>query len=41
MDCVLNVFFIGINFIKYYTVQIKIFTVKFEQQRLKNVKMDT
>ena len=41
MNWVLNVFFIGIIFIKYYITQTKIFKVKIEKERLQKSKQDT
>ncbi|KAL4565377.1 hypothetical protein LXL04_029469 [Taraxacum kok-saghyz] len=40
MDGVLNIFFIGINFIKYYITQTKLFKVKLKRIRLKKSKLD-
>lgn len=41
MDWVLNVFLFDIIFIKYYIIQIKIFMVKLEQEKLRKFKVDT
>ena len=40
MDGVSNVFFIDINFIKYYITQTKLFKVKVKKIRLKKSKLD-
>ena len=40
IDWVLNVFLFGIIFIKYYITQIKTFTVKLEQEKLRKFKVD-